>query len=472
MINTTFRNCPESNPPRKWFVLLGLAFFLIHIPLLIHDIQSPKAFQKADRGYVRMGKIRYMLYGYIPPKAKRLLDFDSIPDSSFQRAIQLGEAGDYLVHALLYKAGGRGLVIAVQLVLTCLSIFALFLLALELGLNTEWAVTTAALYMLLIGNLLQPHILATEGLFNPLLVMGITTLVICINRSLPYRYWLIATALLGVTVFIRTQMLLLPLVFACILWWYMKGHPRRPATLLLWLAVLPLLLWDGIAMMASDRMQLTPKGADITMHLQTRLERMHVILGIPKQKVDDEDTVTVPKFMHAVYEHPMAFAKTVLIDNANYLLNPGITYLLRHIEVFKFESKSGYRYFARLRDTGGIVGVFLGLFDRGLLYALSFLVTATAWLAVLVLAVRGVWLWVTTDSLRVENRPAIRAMLFSVVIYVFCIIQLAGISRWSLRQPAEFVIVLLATFGAANLLPRLWPTRQDRALTGELAARH
>lgn len=421
---------------------------------------------------MRMGKVRYMLYGYIPPKASKLLDFDKIPDSSFQRALQLGEAGDYLVHAILYRAGGRGLVIAVQLALTCLSVFALFLLALELGLSPGWALTTAGLYILLPGNLLQPHALATEGLFNPLLVMGITTLVFCVNRNWPLRYWLIATALLGMMVFIRTQMLLLPIALACILWWHMKGSPRRSAALLLLLSVAPLLLWNSWAMMASDRMQLTPKGADINMHLQVRLERMNVILGNPEKAAEKKSSVTVSQFMHAVIEHPVAFAKTVLIDNANYLLNPGLTYLLRHIEVFEFETTSGYRYFARLRDTGGIFSVILGLFDRGLLYAITFLATAAAWLAVIGLAARGAWLWVTTNTLQGDNAPAIRAMLFVVVIYVFSIIQLAGISRWSLRQPAEFVIILLAAFGAANLLPRICPDHKESALTSKLAPKH
>lgn len=426
--------------------LVSLLFIILHSMVFIHDYNSPEAFLKGDRADQRIDKFDYVVRGAAATTAIERMRISEPASTPLGRAVQLGAPGDYVVHGLIMQTTGRWGLIITQVLLTWFSVLAIIYLAEHLRMPARWGMLGASVYMLLPGTILQGHALVIEGLFNPILVLAFLALLSAGKRQWRLSATVLAVALLGIVVFLRPHLLFLPLAMTAVLLWTLfkdreKNWKQHLGIFLIPLAMAPVLLWSAYSSATSGSSQISPLNTGPSWHWRVRLERMGGYINEDLvSKTQDSQSISTGEFLSIAADYPMPFIRTVITDNANTFLNPGTTYLMRQLEWF--ENDLGHSHFAELRDKEGILGVIKGLIVWNPVYALFFFGAAAIWLSIVGLALSGVWAWLRGSQIPLY----IRALLITNIAYVIFINQGAGLTRWSLRQPAEFAVVLIALY--------------------------
>lgn len=437
-------------------LIVSLLFWSLHCLIFVHDYHSPEAFLKGDRADQRIDKYDYVLRGSAATTAIENLRISEPAPTPVSRAVQLGAPGDYIVHGLIMQTSGRWGLIITQVVLTWLSVIAIIYLANYLQIPSRWGMFGAIVYMLLPGTILQGHALVIEGLFNPVLVLAFLALFSASKQHWRGPTMLLAIGLLATVVFLRPHLLFLPLILTAVLLWALfkdqspTDNKSYLGALLLPLAMAPVLLWSTYSSATSGNAQISPLNTGPSWHWRVRLERMGGYINEDLvSKTQDSENISTGEFLSLAADYPLPFIRTVVTDNANTFLNPGTTYLMRQLELF--ENDLGHSHFAELRDKEGIIGVIKGLIVWNPLYALFFFGAAAIWLTIVGLALTGVWAWLRGSQIPLP----IRALLITNIVYVIAINQGAGLTRWSLRQPAEFAVILIALYSLYWLTRRV-----------------
>lgn len=441
----------------RWSAILSICVLAVHLAIALHLQGVDDSFLRGDRADLRLAKMQFLLHAESPEKFDLSgTEIAAAQQGPLQRAALLGEAGDYLPHAMLYAVGGSSLIVSLQLLLLLAACQMLMRAAQDSGLQAPLAAALALAYALLPGSLLQVHALVVEGLFVPLLCMAIISLWWSGRDNWSAGYLALGVVLLSLAVFVRVHLLLLPLLLAATAW-HFGPRARRWRSLWIAAALLPLVSWSLCTQMLQSHTRLEPVGAGSHWHLNKRLSRMSDVVGADLNlRLADPDRPRMSEFLQIAADEPTAFAKTVLIDNANYIANPGVIYLMRQLDLTPADHDP--HYWANKRDAGGIGGVIRGLWQWQPMFAIGFLAMAVIWLGIIGLA--GLALlrhWMSHPAQPLS--PLLLALCTALILYTLASIQLAGQSRWSLRQPAEFALLLLA----AHQLLVFWRSRKVRA---------
>lgn len=447
---------PRTNNWR-WSAALSLCVLAMHLVIAMHLQGVDDSFLRGDRADLRMAKVQFLLHAERPELFMHSdAELAAAQQGPLQRAALLGEAGDYLPHALLYAIGGAPLIVCLQLLLLLAACQMLMRAAQDSGLQAPAAAALALAYALLPGSLLQVHALVVEGLFVPLLCMAIISLWWSGRDNWSGRYLALGVVMLSLAVFVRVHLLLLPLLLAAAAW-HFGPRIRRRRSLWIAAALLPLVSWSLCTQMLQSHTRLEPVGAGSNWHLNKRLDRMSDTVGADlNQRLADPSRPSFGEFLGIAADEPGAFAKTVVMDNANYIANPGVVYLMRQLDLTPAEHDP--HYWADLRDADGIDGVIRGLWQWQPMFATGFLAMAVIWLGIVGLAGLALmrqWLGRPAQPLN----PLLLILCTTLILYILASIQLAGQSRWSLRQPAEFALLLLA----AHQLLDFWRSWADRS---------
>lgn len=436
---------------QRW--LVGV-LILVHALLLIHDLSDPQAWRAGDRSWARAEKIEYVLHGDQP------IVFDHLPRQQpepqmWNRIARLGAPGDFLPQTALVAAGGIPLLVLVQSLLAILSAVFLYRLIMLLGLGSGPAVTGAMVYALLPGNLLQAHVLGAEGLFIPLLPISAYWLVAAMRGRAPPSRLYLAAALFGFAALLRTQVVLLPFVFLLLALVWAPRRWHRMLVLATALSITPNLIWMGAASLADEPLRMAPVDADASYHWRHRIWRMNKY--IPEAEAmpspGKRDPIETRTLLAYIAEHPGAYLRTVLTDNLDYFGNPGSVQLVRYLGVLG--EMPDPQVFKAAKDRG-VAAVIQTLLEWNAAFTVFFSVHTVLWGAVLLLAASGIWQWLRAPLL---GTPWSTALLIAYLGYNLAVIQLAGHSRWSLRQPLEWVLVLAALSGVLPLLRKGRPAR-------------
>jgi hypothetical protein len=236
---------------------LALWLAALHGLMMVYDWLHPDVFLHADRAHQRL-QIANRLAGELagPWPHIGILPADGVP-------------GDYLVQGVLYALGGRFPVILLQVLLVIGSAVALCLTVRQLTGRPRLAAGTAALYALLPHQLIFPHVLGSEALFDPLLVLACTGSILVLVR--PGGRWTpsVSGALLGLATLVRPVIMVWAPVEAVFL---LAGgaRPRRVAGHLL-LALLPLALWMGAVRLETGSFSLGNGHLGENLFIRTRI---------------------------------------------------------------------------------------------------------------------------------------------------------------------------------------------------------
>ena len=436
---------------QRWLVAVLL---LVHALLLIHDLTDPQAWRAGDRSWARAEKIEYVLHGDQPIVFEHLPQQQPEPEM-WNRIARLGAPGDFLPQTALVALGGIPLLVFVQSLLAVMSAVFLYRLIMMLGLGSGPAVIGAAIYALLPGNLLQAHVLGAEGLFIPLLPVSAYWIVAALRGRAPPSRLYQGAALFGVAALLRTQVVLLPLVFLLLALVWAPRRWHRMFVLATAISMTPNLIWVGVASFADEPLRMAPVDADASYHWRHRIWRMNTYIPEAESMPSPgkRDPIETRTMLAYIAEHPGAYLRTVLTDNLDYFGNPGSVQLVRYLGVLG--EMPDPLVFKAAKDRG-VAAVIQTLLEWNAAFTVFFSVHIVLWGAVLLLAACGIWQWLRAPLL---GTPWSTALLIAYLGYNLAVIQLAGHSRWSLRQPLEWVLVLAALSGVLPLLRKGRPAR-------------
>lgn len=453
-------------------LLLCLALFaVLHAGLMVHDHAHPTRFLDGDRATKRQNKINILLgieqtlKDAPPPWSTLRTTLDpqtarAMP--STQKLLNLGPPGDYVFHAGLYAVGGKFAVIGFQCLLGLVAVFCVFRLCRLMGLGEGWAFAATTVAMALPATIVQQHQLTTEGLFAPLTAIGVYLLVRSVEEPFRARVLSLGLVMIAIAMLIRTQLLLYPLVLAVIFVWCYPGEWKRfvVPTLLICFAV-------PVGWAVFDALQ--PASAHVA---NTELSLSRNLSGIVKRMslagrfafdrgVYPGERMPIGDFIGYVIQHPLAFLYVKLTDVIEVVFNPAITILGKYlgIDLFRFETADGKRFWSQLRARAGIYGIVAELFRQSPVFLASFLAAVALWCSILALALFGTW------RLLFDPKPtqAAKAILLSFVLYNLAIVQVSEMVRATHRSTVEFVIVLLAAIGLRDACAWAMAKRRGRA---------
>ncbi len=447
----------------SWLLACLALFVVVHGALFVYDVRNPEAFYEGDRGDKRANKIRVFLD--IPDlREAKSPTWSSIPALPFggdipkdltvtEKLLNLGPPGDYLFHALPYAIGGPVIVILVQLVLGLIAVVCVFRLGRLAGLSEAYAFLGTALYILLPSSLFQPHVLVSEGLFNPLVAIAVYLFVRTVQVSFRWPAFLLALVLLAVAMEIRTQLLLYPFVLVAIFLYYFRERWTRfvlPTLIICFAFPIAWMLFDS-----SQPSELVTAKTELSArrNLSGIVERMSLRAGFPfERRAYPGEEIPIPEFLGYAVRYPLALVQVKTTDVVELVSNPGITALGRYlgIDLFKFRTETGRLFWSQVKWNAGVVGVARELLRQDMAFLIPFLAACAVWFVLALGALFGAWLLI--KDRRVGG--AAKAILFSIVIYNFVIVQVGEVTRVTQRSSYEFVIAILVAIGVQHLLQR------------------
>ena len=388
-----------------------LAFFgTLHAGLFAYDLTHPDRFLLADRAGERIDVINAFRVATDGPG---FVGTHGIP-------------GDWLPHALLYTAGGPYFVIAVQIVLVLLSIVWVRELAERAGLGQRAAFAAAVLYGLLPQTLVFPHQLATEALFDPLVIL-----------SFRLAAGPASGLALGAATLIRPITIVWPLIVA--------AFSKRKRVAYVAAALAPVLAWMLFVLATTGEFSLGRSGHDLGHNLYERMQRMSASLPEaerPAGRPRGETTVRLGEYLAFTAAHPVAAAMHSARDVVALGVKSGIERLaLDYFDAFPQtraelqDSQDGWR--SRVEQHGFLHAFAAMVASQPALILVSG-AGALLFIGFMALALLGAW------SGR-RNPPLV--LLAGFALYIFVTAQAVDAAQSRHRAPAEFALAILAVAG-------------------------
>jgi len=442
---------PAAAPDaRRYAVPLLVAFAALHAAMFAYDRLHPDRFLNADRAQERIGAVRGFAQAWHDGGMVPYLASHGIP-------------GDWLPQALAYMAGGPSLVIAMQIVLVLLSILAVQRLGYAVGLGSRAAAAGAALYGLLPHTLVFPHQLASEAIFDPLVILSFAA-------ALGARSGLA----LGAATLVRPITIPWPILHAGVM-----PAPRRAKIAYLACALAPLLLWMSFILAATGELSMGRSSHDLGHNLYGRMQRISDSLPEAERaprRPPGHTTAGVGEYLAFVAHHPAASARHSLRDLVTLTAKSGIERLtLDYLDLFPDarnaiqDSDAGWRV---QLEKHGIKAAALQLYSEQPGLVIVSAVAAVLFLVFMGLALAGAWAWLRgPHGARTRDDPgrALRLLMMVFVAYIFLTAQVVDAAQSRHRAPAEFALCVLAVAGWVGLRRRAERTIGDGRMAGGLS---
>lgn len=443
----------------RWVAALVILFCGLHGLLFSYDLATPGAWTHGDRAGDRVYAQR-LVFEKIVLQGKGI---EPLPtDGSLaDRLYTAGPPGDYLIPAALSHYGGHYLAIIVQVIITILSLVAVFFIAREMGLSRRGSFCSAALFGLLPGTVVQGHMFVTEAWFVPSTIFTVLTALRILTQGPSVRRVALLVLFSSFAIFFRLQFALTLILILLLLLWFC--HDRKPllwAPLLL-LALIPPPLWNASLEGSTHLDPDWDARAGLSIHLRLRLARMSTHDAPELAIYYNEGTAPSPAvFLKTLAKYPVAYAKTILKDNVDYFVNPGTLYVVRYLELVE-DMPTGHELRA-VRDTGSPWDVASYLWQWNAVFCVVFALHLALWMLITLLVLYGGWNWL----LHAISPRSVVVFIAVAVMAHMAVIQIAYQSRWSLRQPIEFYFAIFCVFGLTFLYRKI----RDKPKTANVAA--
>lgn len=410
----------EALAERGFQIAIGL-FCLIHLSLLVYDINRPDAFLTADRGGTRLAKI----------EALRETVHNGGSLSEF--FVATGSPGDYLYQGVVYGLVGRQGLVIVHLGLALVGITYLYLLARLLTGSRRVATLATILYLLLPASIQFPHILGTEAFSNPLLIISVYYLV-CYLQGVDHKFSSLAWSgmLLALASTIRLIALpIAPLILLILLALAIRRQVRLGHVIIF--AVTALII--PMAVMTfyyfqTGSFSTGESDHSIGRNLAQRIARISHMEGIDPQTIlAGRREVDASDYLVFVSTHPVSYAKILIGDGINLLGNSGINSLFgRYLDA---------TYFMRMRDRG-IADFIITVLAYSPMLTIINVLSLILWLLFLVAAAWGLSLLARDPNLL----WSVRLTFVGLIAYFVLVSQLGANVGYRHRTPIEFDLVI------------------------------
>lgn len=435
----------ENGIPRRtrhlWFWVLLL---VVHGTLFVYDVRHPEAILQGDRAAQRH---------------QRILEFVELSPSEWPSYfLQHGLPGDYLPHAVLYGLFGRLGLILIQVGLAFLSVVLVHRIAARWTGRRTVADVAAAALAFLPHSLAFPHLLMSEALFNPLLILGVYLVVRGTDRQRVAGGSTWAGALIfGLASLIRVIGAMVPFLLAPAVALGVTRWRRRIGVgagfVLIGLA--PVLLWMSFVRAGTGEFSLGQSSFSLPYNLEVRVERMDV--RTPESlAVDDTGThgVTVGEYLEIVASNPGAYWKIVRSDLINFWANPGVSKLFFNYLSLGGDLRGADRSLLGWRsvmDESGLRAAVWHVWTTAPLVATVLLVSVGAWGAFLVFALPGAIHFSRSEDVSVAWRIS---TLLVVLAFWLVNANISGIARSGHRSPVEFLLATAFAIGVVGFYER------------------
>ena len=426
-------------------VALPIAVYLaLHAILLLHNWAVPDVLLRGDRSGQRLENVTAFL---------------NAPGDLDQLMLATGFPGDWLAHGLVWLAGGPLFLVLCQVALGAVSVVATVRIAQILGAAPFAASLAGLLAVVMPGGIMNPHLLVTESWYTAGFTAAIWLAGAAIQqnrRSLVIGSMLLF-ALAGAT---RPQGMVLPLA-ALALIWFAAPSLRRPAVIgaLLALLVTPG-IWLGWRLAETGEFAFGSSSFDLAYNLRNRIEKAVPGLDLAT------DRIGLTEFLTLAAQHPVALAKSYVVDAVNFVLNPGTNHIFGHyLELVSTPESTHYWRNAVIK--GGVGGLLEALWThKGVLAVI--VLGGVLHLAIVAGALAGI-----VRALR-DHSTVVRR--FAAIVLVLALVQFAttfasGIIRWAHRAPLEPVIAAFAGLGLCWLVEVYRRWSWSRGAPGVGAAR-
>lgn len=443
----------NSRGSRKHLLIIAILFFVVHGAIFIHGVLNADSFLAGDRAVGRLETINYV-FSYPPTDLTypiSILEPGAESDSTIlSRIFESGHPGDYILQGLLLGIGDRHLVVTLQLLLAFISIICVYFFVIILRRSPAYAMTGAVIYMLLPGNLIIPHELASESLFTPSVVVGFFMLIYYVEKQ-PH-IWVLVSGLLLLTAanFIRPQLGLYPFVLIVIFAACYRQQWKRHVALVLLISFSIPACWGLYSYSHTDNISPGGKNHGPGIAFYKTVKRMSVNGEFPfEPSAYPDGKMSVRELAAEVIQHPLSFLKLKATEALVLIINPGTYSLAAH----HFGLLAGARdtaFWKELRDREGITGMVLEIFKRGPVLIAVIFAGTLAWCLILLGALIG---GLAFSRGRVSS-TASKAILVSYLFYGLMIVMVSSEVRWTHRNPVEFVIVIFFIVGIQKLHQR------------------
>ena len=391
-------------------------------------------------------------------------------DARLAVIFRVGSPGDYVLFAPVYALFGAPGIVFQSLVLYSIALVALYALARRL-LGEPSALIATAAWVALPSTLFHPHVLVTETICNPLLVLLLVLLVRLHDAKKPQPATLVAAACLtAILVFVRHVFLLLPFAIAL---WLIAFRPRgvfgdggalaRPLARYLGVSFAIIALWWVTLALGSFRYPPSESIGGLQSNLFLRAERMAYLghVELPVSYAQHSAAAGKPtrlfqplEFVGFAAKHPVLFTRTAAADAFNMMVNPGVAMLAgRYLGLFDLAERShrDLNKWREVREKQGFLGLARLLLETSPVGLAVNAAGLIAWIAFLAVAALGAVRFMR-DATR---EPALRWLLAGLVVYVAGLTCLtAGYTRWDHRTPMDVALVLFFAAGVMDLRSR------------------
>lgn len=381
-----------------------------------------------------------------------------------------GLVGDYLPQALLYLLGGRYLVILAQVILMIGAVMAVYGITHLFTLAPKASLAASLLYVNLPHSLVYPHMLASEAIFNPLVVISFYLTAIFLWNNRNRRALFASAALMGGATLVRPITILWPLVvFIALL---VARISCRQALLYPLIALLPLLLWMGYIRLNTGILSMGGSTHDPGHNLYDRVTK--IIDRLPerdrararaaflhdtfdRETMSNEHAMTLFDYFRFGLTYPAGCLRFTGEDIAIYVAKSGIEkltidYLDLAPDIQEMANKP-YDWRSQLYSNGigSTLRVMLGEHPVLILASLiGSLLAVALWLV----AGLGALYSLKDTAYTLQQRTFI-AMLGVFPLYVLAVSLWTGGLQTRHRAPAEFALSILAVLGWMELRQRI-----------------
>jgi 4-amino-4-deoxy-L-arabinose transferase-like glycosyltransferase len=439
---------------------------LLHAGLFLYDHLHPEVFLNADRAITRMRTIEALA---------RLIGEGASLGNFFESH---GIIGDYLPQAMLYMLGGRTAIVVGQVLLFLVSLAALFGMTFHVTGSRKCAGLSALLYLLLPHSLVFPHMLCSEAIFDPLVVISFYFTSRVVLRDRGHAAAGPAGLFLGIATLVRPITALWPLAVGAAMHLAKCSKTSRGTFLIL--SYLPLLVWMSIMHQLSGAFSFGSSDHDAAHNMYERVVRITQRLPMTEQKRinqdylrgrSDERAMSFRDFARFAVDYPAAYVSHLGKDAIVYFPKSGVEKLLldyRDVEpsarIGLQDKQAGYRVQMEREGTLGAAQQILR--EHPALMILAVL-GALLFTGMLGLAALGGWRGIRDRDLSLGARLML-GLIALFPFYVFLTSQVVNTMKSRLRAPAEFCICLLVAIGVRYLLA-WWQRRGGSGVHGREA---
>jgi 4-amino-4-deoxy-L-arabinose transferase-like glycosyltransferase len=376
--------------------------------------------------------------------------------------------------------------IAVQILLSCFTVYVVYRIA-DLLFERKWtALIAAALYAIEPAAVLFSSLLSTETLFTAILTLGVYYLVRYLRRE-SLSDLLIAAGALAASAYVRPVGYYLPLTIVLGLGaWMLVGAYRKKARLLVYLVgfliasnVLTgvwrirneiLTGYSGFSSVFSDDMY-------CNMAASVLAAKRHISYGVMQQRLGCYDLSIY--FMDHPKQRAQPIGQIVKYERKNaillFLRNP-VTFARIYLEgvargIFDPLSTEFVRFFDLYPKEGGLLDTAI---NDGVIKTLEVLFSnrLLAWSTIVLFTLHLLYITGLCESL-FKAPPSDPAFFIVLLIMSYYLLLPGGPSDWGrYRHPAMPLICVLASYGLRSLWSELnsrTRTRRERVLNLELA---